>query len=121
MSKKILIIEDEKPLANALDLKLKSAGFDTEVVYDGEAAITVSKDSKYDLIMLDLVLPKKDGFAVLTELKSMKIKTPVMVISNLGQDEDKKRAIELGARGYFVKSDTTLAEIIEQVKNIFAT
>lgn len=121
MSKKILIAEDEKPMANALNLKLTSAGFETEVVYDGEATIEAFKKSKYDLLILDLVMPKKDGFIVLEELKKMKITTPIVVASNLGQSEDKKRAMELGARGYFVKSDTTLTQIIEQIKKIFAT
>ncbi len=114
--KKILIVEDEKAMANALVLKLRSAGFEVVLVYDGETAISTLQKSSFDLIVLDLVLPKKDGFFVLTELKKMKITTPVIVSSNLSQEEDIKRAKELGARGYFIKSDTTLAEIVEKVK-----
>ncbi len=116
--KKILIAEDEKPMANALGLKLRSAGFETTLVYDGESAIAVGKDSSFDLILLDLVMPKKDGFFVLAELKKLKIATPVIVSSNLSQDEDIKRAKDLGARDYFIKSDTTLADIVEKVKRI---
>jgi DNA-binding response OmpR family regulator len=104
-------------MANALSLKLGSSGFETQVVYDGEATISALKKSKYDLIILDLVLPKKDGFSVLAELKKLKITTPVIVSSNLSQEEDIKRVRELGARDYFVKSDTTLAEIVEKVKH----
>ena len=114
--KKILIAEDEKPMANALSLKLRSAGFETTLVYDGESAISAARESPFDLILLDLVMPKKDGFLVLTELKKLKITTPVIVSSNLSQEEDIKRAKELGARDYFIKSNTTLAEIVEKVK-----
>lgn len=116
MGKKILIIEDEKPMANALSLKLRSAGFETVLVYDGETAISTLQQSPFDLIILDLILPKKDGFFILGELKKLKIAAPVIVSSNLSQNEDIKRSIELGARDYFIKSDTTLAEVVEKVK-----
>lgn len=115
-AKRILIAEDEKPMANALSLKLRSAGFETTLVYDGESALSVAKESPYDLILLDLVMPKKDGFFVLTELKKLKITTPVIVSSNLSQEEDIRRAKELGARDYFIKSDTPLAQVVEKVK-----
>lgn len=116
MGKKILIVEDEKPIANALVLKLCSAGFETVLVYDGKAAISTLRESSFDLIILDLVLPQKDGFFVLAELKKQKNSTPVIVSSNLSQEEDIKRAKELGARDYFIKSDTSLAEVVEKVK-----
>ncbi len=119
--KKILIAEDEKPMANALGLKLSSAGYETTLVYDGEAAMAAVKDSSFDLILLDLVMPKKDGFFVLAELKKLRITAPVIVSSNLSQEEDIKRAKNLGAADYFIKSDTTLAEIVEKVKRALAT
>lgn len=115
-AKKILIAEDEKPMANALSLKLQSAGFETHVVNDGESAISAVQASPYDLILLDLVMPKKDGFFVLEELRKLKIVTPVIVSSNLSQEEDIRRAKELGAQDYFIKSDTTLAEIVEKAQ-----
>ena len=114
--KRILIAEDEKPMANALSLKLRSVGFETSLAYDGESALAALKEGQFDLILLDLVMPKKDGFFVLTELKKLKITTPVIVSSNLSQEEDIKRARELGARDYFIKSDTTLAQIVDKVK-----
>ncbi len=114
--KKILIAEDEHPIANALSLKLQSAGYETVVVYDGEAAISQIKSDKFDLILLDLMMPKKDGFAVLEELKKAKITIPIIVSTNLSQEEDKKRALSLGAKDYFVKSDITLSEIVEKIK-----
>ena len=116
--KRILIAEDEKPMANALGLKLTSVGFEISLVYDGEAAVEAAKKTPFDLIILDLVMPVKDGFYVLEELKRLKIATKVIVSSNLSQEEDIKRAKELGASDYFIKSDTTLAEIVEKVKGV---
>lgn len=119
--KRILIAEDEKPMANALSLKLRSVGFETTLVYDGESALSAARESPYDLILLDLVMPKKDGFFVLAELKKLKIATPVIVSSNLSQEEDIRRAKELGARDYFIKSDTSLAQVVEKVKQALGT
>lgn len=118
MAKKILIIEDEKALANALMLKLQSAGFETILVYDGEAAVSILEKQKFDLVILDLILPKRDGFYVLSELNRLKVSTPVIISSNLSQDEDIVRAKELGAKDYFVKSDITLSEVVEKVKKV---
>lgn len=114
----VLIAEDEIPIAKGLSLKLHSVGFETIVVHDGESAITALRESTFDLILLDLVMPKKDGFFVLEELRKLHIATPVIVSSNLSQEEDIKRARELGAKDYFIKSDTTLVEIVEKVKQV---
>ncbi len=114
--KKILIADDEKAIGKALSLKLNSVGFETVLVYDGEAVLSALRESKFDLIILDLVMPKKDGFYVLSELKKMQLPTPVIVASNLSQEEDVNRAKTLGASGYFVKSDQTLSEIVDKVK-----
>ena len=116
MTNKILVAEDEKPMAKALELKLTSVGFEVEVAFDGEEAIKKIKDNKYDLILLDLVMPKVDGFDVLKEIQNLKLSTPVIVSSNLSQEEDRKKAKDLGAKDYFVKSDTTLNELVEKVK-----
>ena len=116
MTNKILVAEDEKPMAKALELKLTSVGFEVEVAFDGEEAIKKIKDNKYDLILLDLVMPKVDGFEVLKEIQKLKLATPVIVSSNLSQEEDRKKAKDLGAKDYFVKSDTTLNELVEKVK-----
>lgn len=120
MDKKILIVEDEKPLARALELKLQSSGFTTVVVFDGEAALAALQDGNTSLILLDLILPKLDGFGLLAKLKEQGIKIPVIVLSNLGQQEDINKAKTLGAIDYFVKSDTTLVSLIEQVKRILS-
>ncbi len=117
----ILIVEDEKPLAKALYLKLTHAGFDVKCAYDGEEALEALMDKKYDLITLDLIIPKIDGFKVLEEIASQKMNARVIVASNLSQEEDFKRAKELGVEFFFVKSNTSLAEIIEKIKGIVAS
>lgn len=114
--KLILIVEDEKPLSHALDMKLRSQGFTTKVVANGTDAIAELKKTKYHLVLLDLIMPIMDGFGVLTEMASSKLKIPVIVLSNLGQDEDRIKAKALGAVDYFVKSNTPIAEILTRVK-----
>ncbi len=114
--KKILIVEDDQPLARALELKLTNEGFQTTVVSDGEAALDVLSKEQFDLTLLDLILPKKDGFTVLAELKTRNSTMPVVVLSNLGQKADTKKAKELGALNYFIKSDISIASIIEYIR-----
>lgn len=117
--KKILIIEDEKPIARALELKLKHVGFDVEVAFNGEDGIKLLSEKKYDLILLDLVMPKVNGFIVLEEAKKIGIKTPIIVLSNLSQEEDEKRVRQLGAKAFFIKSNTPIAVIVEEVLKVF--
>lgn len=116
--KKILVADDEKAIARALALKLTSAGFIVEVAVNGVEAIERIKANKFDIIILDLIMPEKDGFAVLEYMKENKIKTPVLVASNLSQDDDLKRAKELGAVSYFIKSNVPIQEIINNIKSI---
>lgn len=119
--KKILIVEDEKPLAEALSLKLEHAGYETARAIDGKQALDLIKDGGIDLVILDLVMPNLDGFGVLTELKNIGNQTPVIVASNLSQAEDEKKAKELGAKDYFIKSDVSISELVEKVKAIIAS
>lgn len=115
-SKKILIIEDEKPLARALELKLTHEGFQVVNVSNGEVALPLLEQDEFSLIICDLMMPKIDGFKVLDFIKSKNIKTPVVVLTNLSQMEDEKRARALGASEFFVKSNTSIAKIVEYVK-----
>lgn len=116
--KKILIVEDEKPMVLALELKLKNAGFKTKTASNGAEALDILAKEKFDVVLLDLVLPEKDGFAVLSEMRGRGDGTPVIVLSNLGQKEDVERAKELGADDYFVKAETPITEIIGHIKNV---
>lgn len=117
-SKKILIGEDEKSLARTMNLKLTKAGFDVTIAYNGEEVLNAFKDNTFDLLILDIMMPKVNGFQVLEEMKKMGIKTPVMITSNLSQLEDEKKAKELGAKDYFIKSNTSLIEIVDHVKSL---
>lgn len=114
--KQILIVEDEKPLSHALEMKLGHQGYGTRVVTNGTEALAALEKERYDMILLDLIMPIMDGFAVLTELKARKNKTPVIVLSNLGQNEDQAKSKELGAIDYFVKSNTPIADIVARIK-----
>ncbi len=115
IKKKILVIEDEKPMARALELKLTHAGFAVKAVFNGEDGVELLQKETYALILLDLIMPKMDGFTVLETLKKEKIQIPVMVLSNLSQEDDEKRAKALGAKEFFIKSNTPIATIVEKV------
>ena len=113
--KKVLVVEDEELIAKPLSMKLKLSGFGVKNAYNGEEALDILAKEKFDLIILDLMMPKVDGFGVLTELKNWGDKTPVVVATNLNQAEDVSRVFELGVTNYYVKSDTTLDQIVEHV------
>lgn len=119
IKKKILIIEDEHPLASALEFKFKDAGFDVEVVYDGVEGVEKIMKSSYDLILLDLVMPRKDGFAVLQDMHDNGIKTPVIALTNLSQKEDLDRVKAFGVHDYLVKSDVALNDVVAHVRQFF--
>ena len=116
--KKILIVEDEKPLSKALQLKLSSSGFEVEVAFNGEEGLEKMKAQPYGLVLLDLVMPVLDGFGVLEFMHAQKMTTPVIVLSNLGQESDREKATNLGAIDLFVKSNTPLSELVEHVQKL---
>ena len=117
MNKKILIIEDEKPMAKAMEIKLTKAGFNVTVVLNGDDGLLELERDVYDLVILDILMPVVDGWRVLEEIKEKDIKVKVIVISNLSQPEDKKRAMELGASDYMVKTESSLANIVDRVRS----
>lgn len=110
--KKILIVEDEQAIANAMRVKLEEAGYATVIVTNGQAALDTLAREPYDLVLLDIIMPNVNGFRVLADLKKDQHAPPVVVLSNLGQEEDMKRAKLLGAIAYFVKADTPLADVV---------
>jgi len=118
--KKILVVEDDKFLANAYRVKLTKAGFDIKIAYDGDEVAKQLETFIPDLIILDLVLPKKDGFKVLEEIKSdARWKNiPVIVASNLGQQEDINKCMKLGANGYIIKTDLSLSELVVTINTL---
>ena len=114
---KLLIIEDERPLAHALELKFAHEGLETKVAANGEDGLTEANKGKFDVILLDLIMPGMDGFTFMEKFGDKMKKSKVIVLSNLGQDEDRSRAEELGAHGYFVKSTTPISDIVQNVKS----
>lgn len=117
-NKKILIVEDESALQNAMQEFLLAEGFAVVVASDGETAVQVAKKEVPDLILLDIVLPKKDGFEVITELQEDK-KTeniPIILLTNLESADDVDRAFSLGINTYLVKANYKLEEIVEKIK-----
>ncbi|MFA6476290.1 MAG: response regulator [Candidatus Paceibacterota bacterium] len=113
---KILILEDEKPLARALELKLNHEGFEVISLPNGEGLEALLGKEKIALIVCDLVMPKVDGFQVLQILNDSKIKIPVIVLTNLSQAEDEKRVRELGASDFLIKSNTPISIVVENIK-----
>lgn len=118
MPKVILFIEDESALQKTVGEIVRKEGYEMISALDGDLGINLAKAKKPDLILLDLILPKKDGFDVLSNLKqSPETKSiPIIVLTNLGEMENIDKAIELGATTYLVKSDYTLKEILEKIK-----
>ncbi len=115
--KKILVVEDDKFLSSAYRIKLTKAGFEVQLAFDGSEALLRLETFTPDLILLDLIMPDKDGFATLTQLKRNPQwkNIPVIVASNLGQKEDIEKSMKLGAADYIVKSDTSLDNVLSKI------
>ncbi|OGM92963.1 hypothetical protein A2333_00010 [Candidatus Wolfebacteria bacterium RIFOXYB2_FULL_49_7] len=116
---KIVIVEDEEALARVLKEKFEGEEFVVELAMDGKVALPIIQKMRPDLVLLDLMLPKRDGIDVLKDIKADRDleNLPVIVLSNLDGDEDIKQAIALGAKDYFVKSQHPIKEVVEKVKD----
>lgn len=118
--KKILFIEDEATLQEAFGNFLTQAGYKVISALDGEIGSRLAKDEKPDLILLDLVLPKMNGFEVLKKLKEEDDtkNIPVIILTNMENIDDINKAINLGAKTYLVKTQYELAEVMDKIKKI---
>ncbi len=114
--KKVLIIEDDSFLQGLAANKLSKSDFAVTTASKGEDAVTKIVNEKFDCILLDLMLPDISGFDILKNIKDAHQKVPVIVFSNLSDDKDIKRAMDLGAEEYLIKSNFTLEELVEKVK-----
>ena len=121
INKKILIIEDEKILAEVLDSKLKKEGYQSEICYDGEAGLEKIRSWKPDLILLDIVMPKINGYEVLEKMKDEGISIPVIIISNSGQPVEIEKTSKLGAVDHLIKTQFDPAEVIKKIKKYLET
>ena len=115
---KILVVEDETFLVKIYAVKLKKEGYDVSIANDGEEAVRLAAEVDPDLILLDLILPKMNGFEALEKMRGSAAnkETPVIVLSNLGQEEDIKRAEALGADGYLVKANFSIQDIVAKIR-----
>jgi len=118
MSKTILILEDEEILANLLQKKLTNEGYEVSVSPNGERGLEMMKEKIPDLILLDIIMPGKNGFEVLEEMrKDKKLKEiPVIVISNSGQPVELDKIKELGVRDWLIKTEFDPQEVLEKVR-----
>lgn len=116
----ILIIEDDKFLRELLSRKLENSGFSISVAIDGKEALKKIKEEEYKIILLDLVLPGIDGFEILRQIKKdpKASKVQVIILSNLGQQEEVEKGLKLGAADYLIKAHFTPDEIISKIENI---
>ena len=119
--KKILINEDEKPLAHALELKLSHEGFAIVATPSGEEGLQYLEKEHFDCVLTDLIIPGIDGFKVLATIQEKNMKVPVIVMTNLNQEEDKKRAFDLGATSFFVKSNSPISQVVASIKDTLRT
>lgn len=116
--KKVLVIEDDSMLSSMYKMKLTDAGYQAVIANEGNAGLEAAKKEKPELILLDIMMPMMDGFAVLAELRkdsSLK-ETPVIIMTNLGTNDDIEKGKKLGATDYVVKADLTPAQIVEKIK-----
>jgi DNA-binding response OmpR family regulator len=118
---RILLAEDDRFLRKAAETMLKRAGFTVIPAADGEEALRLAREHVPDLMLLDLIMPKMQGFDVLKELKGDEATSgiPVIVLSNLGQDSDVQLARERGAHDYIIKSNIALEQLVERVRAFF--
>lgn len=119
-SKKILIVEDDQFLREFYQELLQSEGFNVDLAADGEIAFQKAHLGGYDLIMLDIMLPKKDGLQILKELKlspPQNINGPIVVLTNLGQDAVIKQCFDLGASGYLIKSAMNPDQVLTEINS----
>ena len=115
---KILLIEDDSFLSGMYDTKLKLEGFDVVLAEDGAKGLELAVSQRPDIILLDIILPKMDGFTALKHLKenTETKKIPVILMTNLGQKEDVERGIALGAQDYLVKAHFMPSEVVEKIR-----
>lgn len=118
----VLIVEDDSFLANIYKTKFEMEGFKISVSENGEVALVDVKKKKPAIILLDILLPKLDGFAVLSKLKEDKDTKdiPVILLTNLGQKDDVQKGLDMGAVDYLIKAHFKPSEVVEKVKKVLS-
>jgi DNA-binding response OmpR family regulator len=116
---KIVVADDDRMFRKAAETTLRRQGYVVATASDGEEALQLIRSERPDIIVLDLIMPKLQGFDVLQVLKqdSLTSAIPVIVLSSLTQEQDKQEALDLGAVAYFNKSTFSLGELVKQVES----
>ncbi|MDP2641478.1 MAG: response regulator [Candidatus Yanofskybacteria bacterium] len=118
--KRILLVEDDPLLIEIYQTKLKASGYEVHIAQDGEKAIRALQQETPDVMILDLVLPRKDGWEVLEAIRGAGARPKILVLSNLGQKEEIKRAMELGVDKYLIKAHFTPSQVVEELETLFS-
>lgn len=114
---RILVIEDEKKTATFLAKGLREAGFDVAVARDGETGFNFARTSKFNLLIVDIMIPKRDGWAVVKELRTAGVQTPVIFLTARDSVRDRVKGLELGADDYVVKP-FAFSELLARVRSL---
>lgn len=122
MQPKALIIEDEQFIRDIYKRQLEKSGIGVDDFSNGKEGLQAISQNKYDIILLDIMLPDLNGLEILKQIKQNPDtkSIPVLMLTNLGQDDVIKEGFSLGAQGYFIKASYTPDQIVEEVKNILA-
>jgi CheY-like chemotaxis protein len=119
-NKKVLIVEDDPFIADVYVLKLESEGYNVETAEDGLKGLEALKKKRFDVVLLDILMPNMDGFKVLEQIKknpSMS-QVPVIILTNLSQKKDIQKGIELGASDYIIKTKFTPTEVVKTISKV---
>lgn len=116
---RIVVADDDRMFRKVAETTLRRQGYDVATASDGEEALQLIRSERPDMIVLDLIMPKLQGFDVLTILKQDALTSaiPVIVLSSLTQEQDKQEALDLGAVAYFNKTTFSMSELVKQVEN----
>jgi DNA-binding response OmpR family regulator len=119
---KVLLVEDDEILHNMYKKKFEYEGFEVVSAFDGSEGVKKAETEKPDVILMDIIMPKMDGFVAVKKIKknSAISNVPIVMLTNLGQEEDVNKGRELGADDYFIKANHTPAEIVKKIKDLLA-
>ncbi len=117
---KVLIVEDDSYILEMYKIKFEASNFEVISASDGVAGLEILEKEKPDIILLDIIMPKKDGFSVLKTIRSNSAfeKIPIILLTNLGQRENIEKGFELGATSYIIKAHFTPSEIVKKVRDV---
>jgi len=119
-NKKVLIVEDDPFIADVYVFKLESEGYSVETAEDGLKGLEALKKKKFDVVLLDILMPNLDGFKALEQIKKNPSlsQTPVIILTNLSQKKDIQKGIELGASDYIIKTKFTPTEVVKTIAKV---